>query len=692
VRHHSFSELVSLLAQLNADGHTAYRVARMHELLAGLHQNGLGALLYEIQGSATPPALWPRQLEHAWLASCLDQIMAEDTELAGFSGDAHARFVTEFRDLDCQRLAIAANRVRRAHAERVIAVMNAHPDQEDLVRREAAKRKRHLPLRALLARAPDVLTTLCPCWMASPLSVSQLIDARQTGFDVVIFDEASQVLPEDAAAALLRGRQVIVAGDRHQLPPTRFFISGEDDDDSDDEVAPTEGFESLLDLLSAQLDSWSLDWHYRSRDEALIAFSNRHIYSGRLITFPGASAAGAIAHELVPWASDLDSQDESSSAEVARVVDLILQHATTRPQETLGVITMGIKHAQRIEMALDHALRERRELELFFSTTGTEPFFVKNLERVQGDERDAIILSVGYGKDRSGKLAYRFGPLLTAGGERRLNVAITRARGRLTLVSSFSHLDMDLARSQARGVELLRYYLEYAASGGRHLSADGRVPIPLNSFEADVYDALRAQGIPLVPQWGVSSYRLDFAAQHPQKPGQFVLAIECDGATYHSAPTARDRDRLRQQHLEALGWRFHRIWSQDWFTRRTNEIDRAVRAFEVAVRDADSTTDPIIVAASAMLGKPAQQPAPTAPADKPRGLRPPVLSYLPITQYSLSDLVALVRWIQSDGRLRTDDEILDEIVRDLGFQRRGPRIVATIREAIAAAKQSAGRR
>jgi very-short-patch-repair endonuclease len=691
VRQHSFGELVGLLAQLNADGHTAYRVARMHELLAALHQSGLGALLYEIQASATPPGLWPRQLEHAWLASCLDQILAEDTELAGFSGDGHARFVTEFRDLDRRRLEIAANRVRRAHAERVIAVMNAHPDQEDLVRREAAKRKRHLPLRALLARAPDVLTSLCPCWMASPLSVSQLIDARQTGFDVVIFDEASQVLPEDAAAALLRGRQVVVAGDRHQLPPTRFFISGEDDD-ADEEVAPTEGFESLLDLLSAQLDSWSLDWHYRSRDESLIAFSNRHIYSDRLITFPGANAAGAITHELVPWTSDLDSQDESSSAEVTRVVGLILQHAATRPQETLGVITMGIKHAQRIEAALDQALRDRRELEPFFSTTGTEPFFVKNLERVQGDERDAIILSVGYGKDRSGKLAYRFGPLLTAGGERRLNVAVTRARCRLTLVSSFSHLDMDPARSQARGVELLRHYLEYAASGGRHLSTDGRVPIPLNPFEADVYDALRARDIPLVPQWGVSSYRLDFAAQHPQKPGQFVLAIECDGATYHSAPTARDRDRLRQQHLEALGWRFHRIWSQDWFTKRTNEIDRAVRAFELAIRDADSATDPIIVAASAMLDKPAQLPAPTAPANKTRGPRPPVPRYLPITEYLHRDLVALVQWVQSDGRLRTDDEILDEVVRDLGFQRRGPRIVATIRAVIAAAKQPIGRR
>ncbi len=682
-----FDELAHYLAQLYEDRYTAHRIARMQALVSSLQQGGIGSFLHEIRACATPPVLWPQQLDHAWLSSCLDHILLEDSELAGFSGYAHSRFVEEFRDLDRRRLALATNRVWRAHAERVIAAMNAHPDQEDLVRREAAKRKRHLPLRTLLARAPDVLTALCPCWMASPLSVSQLIDARQTNFDVVVFDEASQVLPEDAAAALLRGRQIVVAGDRHQLPPTRFFISGEGDDETEDDIAPTEGFESLLDLLSAQFDSWSLDWHYRSRDESLIAFSNQHIYNGRLITFPGANATDAITHELVAWISDLDSQDESSSSEVARVVALVLQHATTQPHESLGVITMGIKHAQRIEGALDQALRQHPELEPFFSTSESEPFFIKNLERVQGDERDAIILSVGYGKDRSGKLAYRFGPLLTAGGERRLNVAVTRARHRLTLVSSFSHLDMDPSRSQARGVELLRSYLEYASSRGLHLNTDGHVPIPLNPFEADVFDALHARGIPLVPQWGVSSYRLDFAAQHPHKPGQFVLAIECDGATYHSAPTARDRDRLRQQHLEALGWRFHRIWSQDWFHRRAEQIARAVDAYHRAVLEADGGKEAINAAMSPMISKLIESPPSNTQADRPRGPRPPVWRNQPITEYALRDLVALVQWVQSDARLRTDDEILDEIVSDLGFQRRGPRIVAVLREAIATAKR-----
>lgn len=681
----SFDELARRLAALNCDSHSAYRVARVNELLAAIHQQGAGALLDELQASKTPSELWPQQLEHAWLSSCLDYILGHDTQLAGFSGAVHTRFADEFRSLDVSRLDIAAGRVLRAHAERVIAAMNAHPDQEDLVRREAAKRKRHLPLRTLIARAPQVLTTLCPCWMASPLSISQLVDARHSAFDIVIFDEASQVLPEDAVAALMRGRQVVVAGDRYQLPPTRFFVSSDDEDAADD-VAPTEGFESLLDLLSAQLDSWSLNWHYRSRDESLIAFSNRYIYSDRLVTFPGAVAAGAIRHEQVVPTSGVDGQEESSSTEVARVVELVLDHAATRPDETLGVITMGIKHALRIEAALDDALRRRPELEQFFATGGAEPFFVKNLERVQGDERDAVILTIGYGKDRSGKLPYRFGPLLTTGGERRLNVAVTRARRRLTLVSSFSHMDMDPDRSQACGVELLRRYLEYAASGGRHLNSSGTTSVPLNPFEADVYDALSAAGMPLLPQWGVSRYRLDFAAQHRDRPGQFVLAIECDGATYHSAPTARDRDRLRQQHLEALGWHFHRIWSQDWFHRRTDEIRRAVQAYEVAVQEANN---PMSVPNSAVRDKSEpmpKKPAPPSHQIRTRGPRPNVWSYQPITHYSHTELVALVRWIKSDGQLRSDDELVGELVKELGFQRRGPRIIAALRSAIDAAK------
>ena len=689
----TFEELDQLLHALEADSLTAYRVARINTIEQEIVARGAGAFLDELRAGYAPAERWPQMFEYACLSSYLYLARSHEPALASFDGRLHERYVADFCKLDRQRLQVASQRVRRVHGERVIEVMNRYPEQADLVRRETEKRRRHLPLRRLLDLAPDVLTTVCPCWMVSPLSVSQLIDAKRY-FDLVIFDEASQILPEDAIAAILRGSQVVVAGDRHQLPPTTFFAAGEDEADEDDDSAgATEGFESLLDLMAAFNEPWSLDWHYRSRDEALIAFSNRHIYGNRLVTFPGTGKSPAISHVLVPWEPGQDGQEESVSAEVKRVVELVLEHAATRPNETLGVITMGIRHAERIQAALDAALRTRPDLDGFFNEQREERFFIKNLERVQGDERDAIILSIGYGKDRSGRLPYRFGPLLREGGERRLNVAVTRARQRLTLVSSFDHNDMDPARTRSRGVELLRLYLQFTASRGASLGDSGFSDVPLNAFEADIFDTLTARGLRLLPQWGASQYRIDMVALHPEKPGRFVLAIECDGATYHSAPTARDRDRLRQQHLEALGWRFHRIWSTDWFTRREQEIERVLRAYQAAVAQADEEDAKaeqevkIQPAVGETIRLDAQPQAPVS-QDEPepapeRGPRPAIPWYGNIQQYADSELLSLLHWICSDGRLRTDEELIAEMMSELGFRRRGARIEARLRQILA---------
>ena len=253
---------------------------------------------------------------------------------------------------------------------------------------------------------------------------------------------------------------------------------------------------------------------------------------------------------------------------------------------------MGIKHANRIEEALRRARGDDEDLDAFLDGTASEqarkePFFVKNLERVQGDERDAIILTIGYGKTADGRMLYRFGPINNEGGERRLNVAITRARAQMTVVSSFAAADMDPGRLRSAGAQMLSRYLTYAESGGSNLGDVARDKPDLNPFERDVEAQLRAAGIPLIAQYGCSGYWIDFAAQHPTRPGQMVLAIECDGATYHSSATARDRDRLRQEHLERLGWTFHRIWSQDWFYHREAEITRALAAYRAAVTAAD---------------------------------------------------------------------------------------------------------
>jgi very-short-patch-repair endonuclease len=539
----------------------------------------------------------------------------------------------------------------------------------------------------LFADAPDVLLALRPCWMASPLSVSQLIPGERPLFDLVIFDEASQVLPEDAVTALLRGRQAVIAGDSRQLPPTTFFAAGVDDDDREDADEGTSGFQSILDVMSAFLEpAWSLDWHYRSRDEALIAYSNHAIYNDRLVTFPGPGLTKAVTHVLVPHVTGQGGQEASATREVQRVVELILEHASTRPDESLGVITMGIEHANRISMALARARDEHPDLEVFFDSQRVEPFFVKNLERVQGDERDAIVLSIGYGKDETGDLVYRFGPLLQEGGERRLNVAITRARRRMTVVSSFSHEDMRPDYPKL-GVRLLRGFLEYAAAEGRRLGAGRATDVALNEFEQSVFDELKRHGLNLVGQVGSSRYRIDMVAMHPVKPGRFVLAIECDGASYHSAPTARDRDRLRQQQLEALGWRFHRIWSTDWFLRREDEVRRTLKAFADAVDHADALDNHTVPIGTTTVPEPT--PSLETPAGRARDSKPHVPPGMDIDDYSPSQLQSLVRWVLSDGQLPTDDEIITELTHELGFHRKGPRIVAALSEAIRGAKQQA---
>ncbi len=683
-------ELEAWSGALAADEQTPARVQRFREIERSLTQAGVDSLLKELRELKAPTKSWPMLFESAWLSSCLERARIEDPRLVEFDGETHSGRVTEFQKLDLDRLQLAAARVRRRHAERLIEAMNAEPGQASLVRREAQKKRKHLRLRELLPQARDVLQSLRPCWMASPLSVSQLLPVG-SWFDVVIFDEASQVPPEDAVPAITRARRVVVAGDAKQLPPTSFFAdrTSGDEEEGDPEGVDLGGFESLLDLAEASFPKVSLDWHYRSRDESLIAFSNHQIYGGRLITFPGSGVDGAaVTFERVPRAS-MDGQGESSSLEVSRVVDLVLRHATERPGESLGVITMGMKHADRIEAALREARKGRPELQVFFEESKVDPFFIKNLETVQGDERDAIILTVGYGSSTAdGRLKMSFGPLNQDGGERRINVAITRARCRMLVVASFDAGELDVGRTGSVGVKLLRDYLEYAATPEHRLGeVHESLHCPENSFEEDIFHELGRRGLDLVPQVGVSGYRIDLGVRHPAQPGRFVLAIECDGASYHSSPTARARDRLRQQQLEARGWRFHRIWSTDWFQKRDEEVARALASYEAALESADAPwacSGDVVGAAD-----PAAPLAEPPPAPAVRGMRPFVAPGLAIGSYGPRQLDNLARWLLSDGRLRSDDQIVDEMIVELGFSRRGKNIDAALREAVNRVKQKA---
>jgi very-short-patch-repair endonuclease len=624
--------------------------------------------------------------------------MLTDPSIGGFWAEAQDKAVQEFSGGDRRHIETTSARVRRAYAENVIRARDQFREQADLVQHQAGLKRRHLSVRDFVRNAPDVLLALKPCWAMSPLVVSQLLPP-QPYFDVVIFDEASQITPADAVTSMMRGRQLVVAGDDKQLPPTAFFASGsgEDDDDQADPDTPsavlagTAGFESILDALGSVLSFRQLTWHYRSRDERLIAFSNVHTYNRTLVTFPGADPGDVLSYVPAPWHPAADTN--SPAPEVEAVVDLVLEHARERPDESLGVITMGIRHRDRIEERLRDRLRQDPDLEAelsgFFDESRDERFFVKNLERVQGDERDAIILSIGYGKNDRGGLVYRFGPLLSEGGERRLNVAVTRAKNRITLVSSFSAHDMDPGRSAAEGVKLLRQYLQYIETGGTNLGDQVIDKPALNPFEVDVRDTLARHGLKLTPQYGTSGYWIDFAVQHPAQPGRHVLAIECDGATYHSSQSARDRDRLRQEQLERQGWRFHRIWSTAWFHDKNACTEQALAAYQDALRDADDQpaspgqgAGGIVPPGHLPTAYQAAVSRATPAAGQRTGPRPWIIPGQLIDAYSTTELIELARWIRSDDALRTEDELLREMMRELGFQKRGKNIVARLTAAI----------
>jgi very-short-patch-repair endonuclease len=617
------------VAALAADQETPWRLPRLYELAARFAGLGLGPLLDEIAPLGAGPRAeaepGSRVGEHsvgdhsagdivvaafdwAWFRAILDHIRVRDPDYAAEEaspdvGGALDELASDFRRYDAEHLAANRARVRGAWARRLRETVDQHPLQARVIRKQAALRRGHLPLRRLIDQAGDALFALKPCWAMSPLMVSQVLPLA-TLFDLVIFDEASQVVPADAIGSMIRAHQVVVAGDDRQLPPTSFFRQVDpgdpEDDDEQDEglVSLRAGFESVLDALRPLLLTCPLTWHYRSRDERLVAFSNERIYGGALTTFPGVARDDVLRHVVVGQDGNERHNTGDGAAEVNEVVGLVLDHARTRPGESLGVIALGVKHAERIDAALRAVLARDagRDLEAFFAEDVPEPFFVKNLERVQGDERDAVIISVGYGKHPDGRMRYQWGPLLRDGGERRLNVAATRARRRLTVVSSFSSHDVDSARLTAPGARMLAEYLEYARAGGVPVA-----PVPVSSggydqdggrpreggagaFHADVAARLAEElGITVVPQFGVGGYRVDFAAAHPDDPARMILAIEADGAGYRDSGSVRDRDRLRKEHLERLGWRVHRLWSTAWFTDQAGELAKLRAAFDSAV-------------------------------------------------------------------------------------------------------------
>lgn len=523
--------------------------------------------------------------ERAVYSAVADDLLAQDDRCRPIRSDDRDALVEEFRQIDRELVAHGAAKVIEAcNALRPTQIVG----QPAIIQREGAKKTRHRPIKTLLSDAGRVAQSLRPCFMMSPLTVSQFLPA-DLRFDAVIFDEASQVRPSDAVNAIYRGDQLIVAGDEKQLPPTSFFDRANAEGDDEYAEEDLDVFESLLDLCksSGGVPALPLRWHYRSRHESLITYSNRSFYGGSLVTYPGAQETGEdIGLELfhVPDAVYRRGEGRDNPIEARKVVERILFHATHHPDVTLGVVAFSEAQATRIVYELDAARVDRPDLDDFFQEDRLDGFFVKNLESVQGDERDIIIFSIGYGRDELGKLTMNFGPLNKEGGQRRLNVAITRARRRVEVVSSI--VAADFADQTSAGVTHLRRYLDFAQRGLPALSVEEVDPeaAPESPFEEEVLAVIADLGHIATPQVGQAGYRIDIGIRHPEQTGRYVLGVECDGAAYHSSRAARDRDRLRQEVLEGLGWRLYRIWGPAWYRDRRGETERLKGAIESAVR------------------------------------------------------------------------------------------------------------
>ena len=458
-----------------------------------------------------------------------------------------------------------------------------------ILRREGTKKRKQMAIRKLLSETGSLVQIIKPCFLMSPLSVSTFLDPEKISFDTVIFDEASQVFPQDAVGAIYRGKQLIVVGDSRQMPPSNFFNASMDIDEDDEEIGDINDFESILDVCSAVFTTKRLAWHYRSHYEQLIAFSNLNFYNNNLVTFPSSSRDHiGIGVDYYYVDGVFDRKSKTNKAEAQFIVDLIYKNIEEHPKRSLGVVAFSVAQQNMIDILLSKKREADPSYEWFFKADNEEPFFIKNLETVQGDERDTIIFSVAYAKDAQGRFIQNFGPLNREGGERRLNVAVTRAKDNVQLVASIHYTDINLSTTGSEGVRLLRAYLDYAQNGEEAL--ERKITVSSKDkfdsyFEQEVCDFLRNNGFIVDTQVGCSVYRIDLGLRRSDS-SNYLMAIECDGATYHSSKNARDRDSLRQRVLENMGWQFYRIWSTDWYRNKAVEKERLLQmAKEAVARD-----------------------------------------------------------------------------------------------------------
>ena len=514
-----------------------------------------------------------------------DCILHQSTLLSELSRVAHDKTVERFCEKDKLQFEINKALINaKLSANRPDLDLVASKSSVAVLLREGEKKRKQKSIRTLIAEIPKLVQTLKPCFLMSPLSVSTFL-SPEIEFDLVVFDEASQIFPQDAIGAIYRGKQLIVVGDSMQMPPSNFFNAAtENTDFEDDDESDITDFESVLDLCSTTFRQLRLKWHYRSKHEQLISFSNKNFYDGELVTFPSPGVdKDGLGVDYCYVDGTFEHQSRVNKKEAEFVVDLIFKHIEKTPELSLGVVAFSIAQQEIIEKLLYKRRRVEPDKEFFFLKNTEEPFFIKNLETVQGDERDVIIFSVAYGKDLTGKLVHNFGPLNKVGGERRLNVAVTRAKLNVKLVTSMHYNDINLEKTGAVGARMLRDYLEFAEK--KNLKINNEPPKAVfgeqsADMEEEICEFIRSNGFIADKKVGYSAIKIDICVKKEEN-SPYLLAIECDGKDYRAFPCARDRDRLRRDVLRKMGWRYYRIWSVDWFKNKKTEQERLLKVLNL---------------------------------------------------------------------------------------------------------------
>ena len=688
-----------LFARINAWAAAPGSVESWHKLATTARRAtelGLDEIRQRLADGRLSPDFARDTLKFIRAEAIWNRMRSQEADLDSIDGRDRTACVEEFKELDSQLQELASQEVALRHFNSLPA---GSAGMVGIVRGEANKKTRHMRIRKLLDAAGEAVLAIKPVFLMSPLSVAQYLTPGKLSFDVLLIDEASQVRPADAVGAICRAKQVIVVGDQKQMPPTSFFdrqLSDEEGHDfesaADLQAAQVGDMESILSLCEARgMPGGMLRWHYRSQHPSLIRVSNHEFYDDGLICPPSPDAAGRdIGMSFVYVDGEYQrGKKRNNPREAQAVAEQVLAHARSRPDETLGVVALSVAQRDTIRDTLEFMRTEYPELDAFCREGQDEAFFVKNLENVQGDERDVMFISIGYGKDAGGYMSQSFGPVSSEGGERRLNVLFTRARKQCRVFASIRHSDIRLDVTRHAGPRVLKRFLKFAETGEMDVPVMTGAPMD-SAFEESVAMALQAHGYRVEPQVGSSGFKIDLAVYDPDDEGRFLLAVECDGARYHSSSWARERDRLRQAVLERKGWRFHRIWSTDWFYERESEmaklLDSIARARSTGAADPSGGPSPqrvLVEREEPVLGR-----EPATATYKEARFPIPESGYLELHEAPLHELVHhVVRIVAAEGPVHIE-EVARRLSRLWGYKRTGRRIQTAVEDAAHSAAAS----